>query len=97
LRPSSHQGQAGTADPAPHRLEALERIGGQGEVVRPLDPASVVAVAARLLAAGIARPANCFINGVRRRPIWSTSRTPCVVSSPLGAPLRRRHRSAPGR
>ena len=51
--------------PRRHRLEVEERIGGQGEVVRPLDPASVVAAAERLLAAGIESLAVCFINSYR--------------------------------
>ena len=51
--------------PRRHRLEALERIGGHGEVVRPLDPASVVAAAERLLAAGVTSLALCFINSWR--------------------------------
>ena len=51
--------------PRRHRLEAVERIGARGEVVRPLDPASVVAAAERLLAAGIESLAICFINSWR--------------------------------
>ena len=51
--------------PRRHRLEVRERIGGRGEVVRPLDPASVVAAAERLLAAGIASLAICFVNSHR--------------------------------
>jgi N-methylhydantoinase A len=48
-----------------HRLEVLERIGGQGEVIRALEPSSVVAAAERLLAAGIESLAICFINSYR--------------------------------
>jgi N-methylhydantoinase A len=51
--------------PRRHRLEVEERIGGQGEVVRALDPSSVVAAAERLLAAGIESLAVCFINSYR--------------------------------
>ncbi len=42
--------------PRRHRLEVEERIGGQGEVVQALEPASVVAAAERLLAAGHREP-----------------------------------------
>ncbi len=48
-----------------HRLEVVERIGGQGEVIQALEPASVVAAAERLLAAGIESLAICFINSYR--------------------------------
>ena len=51
--------------PRRHRLEVDERIGGQGEIVCPLDPASVIAAAERLLAAGIESLALCFINSWR--------------------------------
>jgi len=51
--------------PRRHRLEVAERIGGAGEVVRPLDPAAVVAAAEQLLEAGITSLAICFINSWR--------------------------------
>jgi N-methylhydantoinase A len=51
--------------PRRHRLEVLERIGGQGEVIRALEPASVVRAAERLLAAGVESLAICFINSYR--------------------------------
>jgi len=44
------------------RLEALERIGANGDVVTPLDEASVREAAAAFLAEGIEAAAVCFIN-----------------------------------
>ena len=44
------------------RLEVDERIGADGAVVRPLDPATVVAAADRLVAEGVDVVAICFIN-----------------------------------
>jgi N-methylhydantoinase A len=44
------------------RLEVDERIAADGSVVRPLDPASVLAAVDRLLAEGVDVVAVCFIN-----------------------------------
>lgn len=49
---------------APRRLrqEVSERIDHRGQVVRPLEPASVVAATDRLLAAGVESIAICLLN-----------------------------------
>ncbi len=44
------------------RLEADERTGPEGEVWRPLDPASVEAAAGRLAAAGVGAVAVCLLH-----------------------------------
>ena len=45
-----------------HRLEVDERIAADGSIVRPLDARSVLAAADRLVAAGMAAVAICFLN-----------------------------------
>jgi N-methylhydantoinase A len=47
------------------RLEVDERMGADGVAVRPLDPASVRAAGARLVAAGVDAVAICFVNSYR--------------------------------
>jgi N-methylhydantoinase A len=49
----------------PLRFEVDERIGGQGEVVRPLDEAGLAAVAARLRELGVEAVAVSFLNAYR--------------------------------
>jgi N-methylhydantoinase A len=44
------------------RLEVDERIGADGSIVRPLDPASVRLAAARLAATGVTSIAICLLN-----------------------------------
>jgi len=44
------------------RLEVDERVAADGAIVRPLDPATVVAAADRLVAEGVDVVALCFIN-----------------------------------
>jgi 5-oxoprolinase (ATP-hydrolysing) len=44
------------------RLEVPERVGANGEVVRPLDPAAAEAVAGRLAAAGVESVAVCLLH-----------------------------------
>jgi N-methylhydantoinase A len=48
--------------PRRHRLEADERIATDGTVVRPLDPAEIVALGRRLIAEDIETVAVCFVN-----------------------------------
>lgn len=48
-----------------HRLEVEERMGADGQVVRPLDEASVVRAAQRLARAGIESVAICLLNSYR--------------------------------
>jgi N-methylhydantoinase A len=47
------------------RLEADERMGADGVVVRALDPASVRAAGARFVAEGVQSVAICFVNSYR--------------------------------
>ena len=49
----------------PLRFEVDERIGGQGEVVRPLDEAGLAQVAARLRELGVEAVAVSFLNAYR--------------------------------
>jgi N-methylhydantoinase A len=48
--------------PRRHRLEVDERMGADGGIVRPLDPASVLTAADRLVRDGITSIAICFLN-----------------------------------
>ena len=51
--------------PRRHRLEVAERMDRDGNVLTPLDPAEVRAVAQRLVADGIEAIAICFLHAYR--------------------------------
>ena len=48
--------------PRRHRLEVVERMGANGEIVVPLDEASIIAAGARLIEEGIETAAVCFLH-----------------------------------
>lgn len=48
-----------------HRLEIDERIGPQGEVIRPVDPEQLEAAVEELKTAGVAAVAICFVHSYR--------------------------------
>ena len=48
--------------PRRYRLEVVERMGADGEIVVPLDEASVIAAGARLIEEGIETTAVCFLH-----------------------------------
>jgi N-methylhydantoinase A len=52
--------------PREHRMEVHERIGPDGDVLAPLDPASLEAAVAALRDAGIESVAICFLHSYRR-------------------------------
>ncbi len=52
--------------PREHRMEVHERIGPDGDVLAPLDPASLEAAVAALRDSGIESVAICFLHSYRR-------------------------------